>query len=193
MLGYWAMGSAEDGHDTHDDHDDCNDNGDDRPVDEKFSHGGLPLLWFGLGFGFRLCFRLLCRPGLCLSPRNKRLRVHHHAFPYLLCPFRDHLFPCLRPSSMTQSWPNHCPTLTGLIATLFSGLTTATRYLPWTSVTARWGMTSAAFLDPHLCADPAELPGPEEVLRVREDGGHPDGTGSHIHLAVAKATSPLWG
>ena len=87
---------------------------------------------------------------------------------------------------MTQSCPTRCPTLTGLIATLFSGLTTATTYSSLNLGHGPLGDDQGILLDPHLCTDPAELPGPEDILRVRKERGHPDGTGPHIHLAVRK-------
>src|SRR5262249_30640662 len=68
-------------------------------------------------------------------------------------------WPGFNPLSTNQSGPTRSPTFTFAISTLFWPLTTATRYVPCSSVTARCGISSAFCCVPTTARTFAYWPG----------------------------------
>ena len=98
--------------------------------------------------------------------------------------------PGFRPSSMTTMLPSIGPTLTTLIVTLLSAPTTATWWLPCSSLIGPLRNEDRSL--PEVDGDPdlGVLSGPQQVPRIRKRSRELDRAGLHVHLAADEERLP---
>ena len=94
--------------------------------------------------------------------------------------------PGFNPSSTIQFEPTRSPTFTGANRIVLLGSTTATRYVPCVSVTARCGTSSAPACTPIAARTLAYWPGRSVLPAIGKEPRQLDGTRRRIHLAIGE-------